>query len=350
MRLIVILLFYCVFGLIQTGHGAEMTMDEVDTLYIRSFRRHPHLTFEFARKRQSIDIRNPLNEQTHIRYMPNSLFNFIGSFDYRWLSLSLGLMKVKADPQNGLTKQFSFRASFNGKRIWNTNFLQYYQGFYLQNPDQIDPSGALGKSPVRLRPDMNSITLFSNIAYCFNPDRFSYRAALWQLDRQEKSAGSFVLGASYRLNILISDSSIGLVPANIKSEFSKDQLLVSQRLSNLTLHGGYIYTFALKKYWFFTVYLLPGISNQGGAYLPEDGLLRKFSNRWVLANEFRFIAGYNTDTWFTGISTHNLTFSGNRQSDVWVDNNYTWFRLFAGFRFKAPGKKKHSFWKIFEGK
>lgn len=318
-----------------------------DTLYIRSFRRQPHLTFEFARKIQSVEIRSPLEEQLVIRYLPNSLFNFIGSFDYRWLSLSLGLVKIPADPANGVTSQFSLRASLNGKRVWNTNFLQVYNGFYLQNPDQIDPSGDLAKSDLRIRPDIQSITLFSNLAYCFNPERFSYRAALWQLDRQEKSAGSFVLGASYRLNVLISDSSLGLIPMAVKSHFEPARRVTSQRLSNLTVHGGYIHTFVFRKYWFITLYLLPGISSQGGAYLAEDGMERRFTSRMVFANEFRFIAGYNHDSWFTGISTHTLSFSGNRKTEIWVDHNYNWFRIFAGFRFGTPGPKSHSFWKIF---
>jgi hypothetical protein len=319
-----------------------------DTTFIKSFRVHPHLTFEFARRVQTIEIRSPKNDLTYIRYAPNSLFNLVASFDYRWLSVSLGLLKIPADVDNGQTNQFSLRASFNGRRIWNTNFLQVYQGYYLQNPDQIDPSGELAKSNLRVRPDISSITLFSNLAYCFNPEKFSYRAALWQLDRQEKSAGSFVAGASYRLNIMLSDSSTGMIPKQLEQDFEPGRRLVSQRLSNLTFHGGYIHTFVFKKYWFITLYLLPGISTQGGTYLAEDGLVRKNSNRITVANEFRFIAGYNADAWFTGLSTHTLSFSGNRRLEIWVDNNYTWFRVFAGFRFRAPGPRKHSFWKIFD--
>jgi hypothetical protein len=330
------------------SHAEQPDSLQNDTLYIRSFRRNPHLTFEFARRIQTIDIRSPKIEQTSIRYSPNSLFNFIASFDYRWLSLSLGLFKVQADANNGSTSQFSLRASFNGKKFWNTNFLQVYQGFYLQNPDEIDPSGELANSSLRVRPDIGSITLFSNLAYCFNPEKFSYRAALWQLDRQEKSAGSFVAGASYRLNVMLSDSSIGMIPKQVEQDFAPGTRLVSQRLSNLTLHGGYIHTFVFSRYWFITLYLLPGLSSQGGVYLAEDGLIRKYRNRMIVANEFRFVAGYNEDTWFAGISTHSLTFSGNRKTEIWVNNNYNWFRLFVGFRFKAPGSKRHSFWKVFD--
>lgn len=316
-----------------------------DTVYIHSFKAHPHLTFEFARRMQLIDIRSVKNEQLKIRYLPNTLFNFITSFDYRWLSLSLGLFKVPVNNDNGNTNQFSLRASFNGRKIWNTNFIQYYDGFYLDNPDQIDPSGELAKSDLRLRPDISSFSIFSNLAYCFSPERFSYRAALWQLDRQKKSAGSFVAGASYHLNLMLSDSSIGMIPEKAQQYFEPGRRLVSQRLSNFTVHGGYIHTFVLQKFWFITLYFLPGISQQGGAYLAEDGLVRKNSSRLVVASEFRFIAGYNADRWFAGISSHSLSFSGNRRTEIWVDNSYSWFRLFAGFRFNAPGAGRPSFLK-----
>lgn len=313
-----------------------------DSSYIRSLRNHPHFTFELARRMQSIQIRNPANESQVIRYEPNSLSNFLVSFDYRWLSLSLGLLRLKVDPAKGNTSQFSLRASFNGKRIWNTNFLQAFQGFYLANPQQVDPQWTT-QAGYTIRPDIATLTLFSNIDYCFSPERFSYRAALWQLDRQERSAGSFIAGASYRFNLMMSDTSQTLIPPQLLDGFSISNRIIAQRIVNLSFHGGYIHTFVLEKNWFLTLYFLPGISFQGGQYYSEDKLLRNYRSKLTGASEIRIIAGYNGEKWFTGLSSHTLSFSGNKAVNMWVDNQYSWFRLFAGFRLKAVNREKRNF-------
>ena len=326
--------------------GQLHSTTEQDSSFILSLKHRPHLTFEFARRLQSIQIRNPLVETMLVQYDPNTSTNFMASFDYKWISLSLGLINFKATDsfRKGTTEQFSFRASFNGKRFWNTNFIQYYQGFYLANPVVADKSWDVLTDPYPYRPDINSFTLFSNLHYCFNPAKFSYRASLWQLDKQKKSAGSLISGVSYRLNVITSDTNQVLIPLSLENSFAPEYRFNAQSLSNFTIHLGYIHTFVFRRNWFLTLYFLPGISFQNANYQVRNQLPTTERSQTVGASEFRFILGYNADKWFTGLSSHSLTFTGNNRLQVWVDNNYTWTRLFIGYRFKQINKERIPKW------
>ena len=316
-----------------------------DSTYILSLNHRIHLTFDLARRYQSIIIRNPINEKTLIQYDPNTRSNFITSFDYKWISLSLGLFKLKTNnsEKKGTTDQFFFRASFNGKRFWNSNFVQYYKGFYLANPLVADKNWDIQTSPFPQRPDIESFTLFSNLNYCFNPAKFSYRASLWQLDKQKKSAGSLIAGISYRLNVITSDTNQVLIPKILENTFAPEYRFNSQSLSNLTFHLGYVHSFVYRD-WFLTIYFSPGVSFQNSNYQVRNQLPTTDRSQTVGASEFRFILGYNSDNWFSGVSSHTISFTGNKYLQVWVDNNYNWTRLFVGYRFKQINRAKIPNW------
>jgi len=310
--------------------------------YIQPFKNQPQFTFEFARRRAAIQLINPSNNAQIVKYEPNTRVNFITSFDYRWISLSLGLFSFQdaSGKKKGETDQFFLRFSFNGKKLWNTNFIQNYQGMYLANPSIADSSWTSMQNFPQ-RPDINYLTLFSNLAYCFNGDKFSYRSALWQLERQKRSAGSFIAGVSYRLSLIDSDTTTTMIPLGLYEAFQPINRAVSVRQSTFTFHAGYIHTFVSPyKPWFLTIYFLPGIAVESGFYRPEDLLVRSFRSRTAAATEFRLILGYNADRWFSGISVHSLSFSGTRNSDIWIDSNFGWIRIFGGIRLKEVNRNK----------
>jgi len=348
MKSTLLVLFFCGAGCFSFA-GNESKKDSLkagsqDSLFIRRFRNHPHVTFEFARRSDRFDLQSPINDTLVIRYEPNTKVNVVGTLDYRWLSVSIGLLSLHPidGKKKGNSSQFSLRASFNGRRIWNSNFLQVTQGFYQVNPKVSDPTWNSATDAYPLRPDMTSFTLFSNLLFCFKPERFSYRAALWQLERQERSAGSFIAGLSYRLSILASDTSQTLIPVSLYSQFAPEFRTVAIQQSNLSFHGGYIHSFVNKYHWFLTLYFLPGISVENGFYLPEDLLIRNYRSKISLASEFRFIVGYNGDNWYSGLSAHSLSFTASRQVGMLVDNSFNYIRLFVGYRFKEVDRSKGS--------
>jgi hypothetical protein len=319
------------------------TKESHDSSYVRSFRSQPHLTFEFARRRQKIDIRNPNLDTFLLRYEANTRTNFLVSFDYKWLSLSLGLFSFGASEadRKGNSSQFSLRASYNGARWWNSNFYQSYTGFFLTNPLSSYPNWNPTTDQYPQRPDVKTSTFFSNLYYCFSPTNFSYRAALWQLDRQEKSAGSFLAGASMRFYSLISDSGITLIPPSQIPLFDSQSLIVSQRVSNFSLNVGYVHTFVYQKSWFLTVYFVPGLSLQNGYYQPQGMQIRSDRSKVTGTSEFRIILGYNGDKWYGGISSYSISYAGSKNVGTWIDNNYNWFRLFWGVRLSPPERSNN---------
>lgn len=339
---ILLILLYPGFLFAGIGDRDSTRAKSPDTIFVKNFRDQPHLTFEFARRNQRLNLVNPANEKQILTYAPNTRVNFIASLDYRWLSVSLGLFSMGATEakKKGNTDQFSLRFSFNGKRIWNTNFIQAYQGYYLANPQVADTSWNAATMNYPQRPDVFTFTLFSNLHYCFRPEKFSYRAALWQLDRQEQSAGSFISGISYRFNLITSDTLQTLVPESLYGDFLAQNRAVNMRQSTFTIHGGYIHTFVANKTWFLTLYFLPGIAFESGFYQPQDLQMRSFKSAAALATEFRLITGYNGERWFGGLSIHTLSFTGTRQADLWIDSNFGWTRLFFGHRFRQVDRTK----------
>ena len=341
-------LFFCGTGCFSFGgitlNRDSLSGEKTDSLFIRKFRNHPQLLFEFARRRESFDLQSPVNDALMIRYEANTRVNFFGTFNYRWLSLSLGLFSFNATDgeKKGKSSQFSLRASYNGRRFWNSNFIQFTEGYYQVNPLVSNPAWNSSTDAYPQRPDMSSVTLFSNLLFCFKPEKFSYKAALWQLERQEKSAGSFVAGLSYRLSILTSDTDRTLIPVTLYDQYAPEYRMVAIQQSNFTFHGGYIHSFVNKRHWYLTIYFLPGISIENGFYLPQDLLLRNYKSQVSLASEFRFIIGYNGDRWFSGISSHSLSFSASRQQGMLVDNSFNYVRVFAGYRFNEVDRTKGS--------
>ena len=315
--------------------------------FISSFNDRPHLTFELASRKQDVVIRNPDAENIQLTYRPNTRSNFLACLDYRWLSLSLGLIAFQSSDgdRKGESKQFSFRASFNGRRFWNSNFIQIFNGYYIANPQVANPSFNPQSDFYPTRPDLTTTTFFSNLFYCFNPDKFSYRASLYQLDRQERSAGSIIAGVSLRMHRMLSDPNQSLIPIELAPQFKPEFRLISQSATNVNFNVGYVHTLVYKHSWFLTLYFVPGISIQNSYYLSEDKQIRNQPNKATAVSEFRFILGYNGDNWYSGISSYSISFAGKRDLGVWVDDNYSWFRMFVGYRFKAADRTHLPEWR-----
>ncbi len=338
------LIFLCLMyqGFFVEASDGDRFLKGGDSIYIKPFSNRPQLTFEFARRTQQFDLVNPANQRQIVSYQPNTRVNFLGTLDYRWLSLSLGIFSFGAaeHKKKGETEQFALRFSINGRRIWNSNVFQLFQGYYLSNPQNNIPNWNSQAEIYPQRPDIFTFTWFSNLYYCFSPQRFSYRAALSQLEQQKQSGGSFIAGLSYRFNLISSDESQSMIPSVLSADFQPQNRAVALRQSTFTFHGGYVHSFVNSKDLFLTLYFLPGIAIESGAYLPEDKILRIFNSEGAFATEFRFITGYNGDTWFGGLSLHSIAFAGNRSGELWVNTSMGSVRLFCGYRFREIDRTK----------
>lgn len=329
-------------GLLLAVPSQLSTVSENDSTYIKPFSNRPQLTFEFARRMHQFDLVNPVNDRQLVSYQPNTRINFMATIDYRWMSLSLGLFSLGASDfkKKGETNQLALRFSINGKHLWNSNSFQYYQGYFLSNPAAVIPNWDSATEIFPQRPDISTLTWFSNLHYCFSPHRFSYRAALWQLEKQEQSGGSFITGLSYRFSLIASVENQSMIPLVLNNDYQIQNRATAIRQSTFTFHVGYVHSFVGSKDLFLTLYFLPGIALESGAYVPEDNILRIFNSEAAFANEFRFITGYNGDRWFGGLSLHSIAFAGNRKGELWVNTSMGSVRLFFGFRFREVNRNK----------
>jgi hypothetical protein len=131
-----------------------------------------------------------------------------------------------------------------------------------------------------------------------------------------------------------------MIPSVLYTDYQAQNRAVALRQSTFTFHGGYVHSFVSPKDLFLTLYFLPGIAVESGAYLPEDNILRIFNSEAAFATELRFITGYNGDRWFGGLSLHSIAFAGNRSGELWVNTSMGSARLFCGYRFAQVDRSK----------
>ena len=160
---------------------------------------------ELALKVQSVGKFNyiqlkDLQSQSSLRYIPvRDLRLGIGiAYKYFAFDLNIGLGLEKNSVIEDY-RSFDFRARLYTSKQYVSTFLQYYQGYRISDFDNIaiDPD-----SPEAIRNDVRSIHLGLEYMYAFNYTEFSLKAPFVFNELQRKSAGSFILGASFNLLVL----------------------------------------------------------------------------------------------------------------------------------------------------
>ncbi len=238
-------------------------------------------------------------EATRFLYRPSTPFSlgFGATYNKLTANLSVGFGFLNNDAK-GKTKSLDLQTHFYGRK-WTVDLLeQFYHGYYL------DPEGLAASDPERyyIRPDIR-VNLFGLSVYrIINYDRFSYRAPIFQDEKQKKSAGSFLVGAESYYGSIKADSS--LVPAVLSSPTMQSDL---RALSYFKIGpgAGYAYNFIIKSDFFlmgsFQANLSLDIVHKSGAATN--------SNRVSISPGYfyRLAAGYDK-----GIYNLNFLLSGNR--------------------------------------
>lgn len=101
------------------------------------------------------------------------------------LSLSYGFNALK-NPSKGKTESFDIQYSHYGRSFVVDIIAQSYKGFYMDAP--------AGSSYYRVFPSMRVCRLGLDYLHLFNSERFSYRAAFGNTERQLRSAGTWFVG------------------------------------------------------------------------------------------------------------------------------------------------------------
>ena len=316
-------------NIIITGAAATLRPDH-DSGYYHSFDHYITTRFYFSQKYAGLELERPIGV-SKFRYVPNTSLTMGVGVTYQSISLNLGygFAFLNTDGIKGKTRYLDLQSHIYG-RAWTIDMLgQFYSGYYLT------PKGLAASSPEAyyVRPDLK-IRLFGVSAYhLLNADRFSYRVAHLQNEKQLRSAGSILIGAETYYGIVKADSS--LVPTVLSESYGQKGV---RRLDFIKLGPGigYAYTLVIQKNFFLTGSLCASATLD---YSYQHGAKEK-AEKFDVNKDFiyRIVAGYDKNNWNINLALvgNQLTVTSATTKDKYLLSSGN-FRLTFAHRF-APGK------------
>lgn len=283
--------------------GKQAAFAQRDSLYIGKFKDEFSARIFLSNAYTSLIQEVSLNDGSYFfEYLPNVPISLgIGiSWKGAGFDFSQGLSNYK-NPDGGVTKWTDLQTHYYGDKIVIDFFGQNYRGFYVSNIDHNN-----------IYPDIRLTKLDLFMQYVFNANKFSYRAAFDQGEKQLKSAGTFVLGGGFYYNQIHSNN---------------DLLQFNKTVYQLGSSLGYAYTMVVRKRFFITGSLTTGVN------IGTENFHDKLT--YSPTSIFRFAAGYNGDTWSLGINyiRNRITVSSIPQERITL--NSSTFQLVLIKRFNS---------------
>jgi hypothetical protein len=327
---------FTVFGQENTKIDIHKTSKTpFDSLFIKTFPGKFVPRLIIGLNETSVDYEKK-GEKT-LNYLSNNPLNIGLGIDYKWLSLEY-TQSLETDPEDldkGSTKTEGFGLGLSTRKIWFKSFLQYNQGFYLENTDEILPGFYQRQKSFYTRPDLKTATLFTSLNYGFNTRKFSHSANLYQLEKQTKSAGSFVMGLSFALNAYQADS---VLTPQKGAQTPYLELLKEFGLASAGLNIGYVHNFCFgkDKNWFVSLAMIPAIMYEKGEIKLGNGTIKEINGIAGFMAEGRFGFGYNSDLWFLSINSRAFSMTNDLDAEDPLSITYTSTQISYGYRFEIP--------------
>lgn len=284
---------------VQTGYNPASP--EYDSLYILAFPQMINARLYLSEKSTNFSLVNNTDEVA-LDYLPNTTLNLgvgatVGDFT---LNLAYGFNFLNPDEGQGKTRYLDLQSHVYTRKLVVDFFGQFYKGMYLDNTAVVMPQYA---EPYYVRPDIYEQIFGLTALYVFNNQKYSYRAALIQNERQLKSAGSFLAGAEAYYGLVQADSSI--VPLALTANAFTD-LDGIERLAFLKAGPsvGYAYTLVVAKKFFAMASLSLNVGmGFNKVYHPDRGATSDFQTD--VGAFVRLALGYNDSNWYLGLSAVN---------------------------------------------
>ncbi len=233
---------------------------------------------------------------------------------YRGLALGLAVNPAKLA---GRCKDYEFNVNSYGNRMGFD--IVYLASNTYRGTRSVDGSvvGEFGKGQVSQQ------ALNLNFYYAFNSRRFSFPAAFSQSYIQKRSAGSWMIGASFdgsRTDINADEAS-GVKPMKI-------------RFNEFAVGAGYGYNFVAGRHLLFHLSALPTLTVYSHDYTKTDGVRSRMEYHFPSAViTGRGAALYYWRNKFAGATVvYNFSFAGEEQH-LWLKRDKWRLRAFFGFRF-----------------
>jgi hypothetical protein len=241
-----------------------------------------------------------------ITYKPNNYIDFGMSASYRMFGISVGTAtagfkkSTKDRDDYGKSESRNIQLSYYGRKISGDFFYQKYKGFYLANSSWYGYE--TGDSNMK-RPDISLRNMSFNAFYAF-ADGFSLPSSMDNNERQKKSKGSFLMMLS--AGDLTINAARPLIPASEADSFGGYAGFTRGHYRSAGVSAGYAYNMIIGNFYI-TPVLFVGAGIMQKTEHANEGRSRRYGSFNKLNG--RIAAGYNGDSFVTGIRASNDTVS-----------------------------------------
>jgi len=302
---------------------------EYDTNYIESFNSKLALRLEMPKRIEQFSLKNTIDGNKY-QYKSNERYGIGVGFTYKSLVIGTTLNPDFAQrdiDRFGKTKELNLKGGLYLKRQVIDGYFRRYKGFYVANPSNYFPEWNSGL-PYPQRSDIRTIGWGINYTVPFNWKKYSPKVIFVLDGKLKKSVGSFISVTSLYFYKLKADSSIVDVSFDASAQIDRFNIALLGQLF------GYYYTFVYKNFYA-SISALPGITIPVGAIYNQNGKEHpQFAANFKMMT--RSGVGYNSPKWYVGAY---FIFDNNKitlPSNLVLGNTLGEFRLFIGYRIKAP--------------
>jgi hypothetical protein len=242
-----------------------------------------------------------LRAKKNLRYDPNESIGFGLRLSHKWLILAIGYgPKNIQEKKHGSTDYLNITLNSYGKQLGFDAYYLAYNGYYISNPAGIpELNQAYGKNFPTL-PGLSTLNIGCNLFYVFNHQKFPYRAPFVQNELQKRSAGSFILTASFSYYNLKSDT--GIILALAYNHIPTESRITDGSFNSLSIMPGYTFTLVGLKRFFFTLSPSMGVMVQYQTYCIENETQTRNVVDIAPRIMTRVAMGYNGKHFYTGFT------------------------------------------------
>jgi hypothetical protein len=311
----------------SSAHPVRFTRD----IYVEHFDSSIHINPFLMGADNGFELRG----RKTFRFMPNQSMSLGLRLTHKWLSVAFSYGPKNVQEQKyGSTDHLNLTLNTYGKRIGVDLYYLQYKGYYISNPRNAPELAQQFPSGFPSYPDLSTLNIGFNVCYVFNRHKYSYRSTFLRNDIQRKSAGSFIMTASYSFYRIASDT--GIVPQELYNYVTPGARLVKGDFNSMSIMPGYSFTLVVLQRFFVTAAPSIGPMVQSQFYnLTGETDQRQ---RWdvVARAMLRTGFGFNSRKFFIGytgmIDSYNIPLSDRQRLNYFISNN----SVYVGIRIGVP--------------
>lgn len=252
------------------------------------------------------ELYDEANDQ-RISLVPNRKTSLGFSFNYDLLAFSFGFAPgfLTANKDNKNSKLITFASDFFPGRWIHHLELFYQKGMTLYPLNE----------PEQYLPRQKSFKIGGKSSYNFNT-HFSYKAMSFENERQLKNAGSFIPSVMYYYTSI---QDVKELETDTKAKFI-----------NLAVAPAYYYNWVIDEHFLVSGGLSLGLG------VTQTIASQNNNTSLLTTSSVDLSIGYNTDTFYAGISSKGTLQKRPNSRNVVTDDTVRYLSFTVGYRFTAP--------------